>query len=268
VRVPVVPGGRHERSGNGPTCREPEPVRRLAGGRCVPAHRRVRRGLRCADRAGDHRVGHRCAEPARTEPDPYAAAPCVARHGGLRHAGLRHARLQHARLQHAGLRHARLRHAVRRTSESSGGSRPAAPGRACRPVRPVPRAGDRHAAGFHGARRTPAPDRVDPGRCHPSASHRIRTRDPLPGRAGKARRATPKGGPPRKNVRRRPTLPRSGPRSTIGAEGLSFRVRNGTGRFPFAMTAETLSSCGRIPDRRSGTAQWTRSIFVVKPSAY
>jgi len=28
--------------------------------------------------------------------------------------------------------------------------------------------------------------------------------------------------------------------STIGAEGLSFRVRNGTGRFPFAMTAVTL----------------------------
>ena len=43
-----------------------------------------------------------------------------------------------------------------------------------------------------------------------------------------------------KYVRRRSTLPRSHPRSTIDAEGLSFRVRNGTGRFPFAMTAETL----------------------------
>jgi hypothetical protein len=41
-------------------------------------------------------------------------------------------------------------------------------------------------------------------------------------------------------VRRRPTLPRSGPRSTIGAERLSFRVRDGTGRFPLAMVAETL----------------------------
>src|SRR3954451_11675758 len=41
-------------------------------------------------------------------------------------------------------------------------------------------------------------------------------------------------------VRRRPTLPRGPPRSTIGAVGLSFRVRNGTGRFPDAMTAETL----------------------------
>ena len=71
-----------------------------------------------------------------------------------------------------------------------------------------------------------------------------------------------------KCVRRRPTLPRSLPRSTIGAEGLSFRVRNGTGRFPFAMATETLWSCaigGRwpkpaltVPDRNSGTAQWTQ----------
>src|SRR4051812_31021404 len=70
-----------------------------------------------------------------------------------------------------------------------------------------------------------------------------------------------------KNVRRRPTLPRSLPRSTIGAEGLSFRVRNGTGRFPFAMATETLwSSVVRVvdrwqqlavPDRNSGTTQWT-----------
>jgi hypothetical protein len=70
--------------------------------------------------------------------------------------------------------------------------------------------------------------------------------------------------PRRKNVRRRPTLPRSLPRSTIGAEGLSFRVRNETGRFPFAMTTETLWSClerehlgRRRDDRNSGTAQWT-----------
>src|ERR1700752_1696732 len=42
------------------------------------------------------------------------------------------------------------------------------------------------------------------------------------------------------DVRRRPTLPRGPPRSTIGAEGLNFRVRNGTGCFPFAMATETL----------------------------
>jgi hypothetical protein len=66
--------------------------------------------------------------------------------------------------------------------------------------------------------------------------------------------------PIEKDVRRRPTLPRSPPRSTIGAERLSFRVRDGTGRFPFAMVAETLWRCGRTDDRTSGTAQWTRSI--------
>ena len=43
-----------------------------------------------------------------------------------------------------------------------------------------------------------------------------------------------------KYVRLRPTLPHRHQCSTIGAEGLSFRVRNGAGRFPFAMTAETL----------------------------
>jgi hypothetical protein len=70
-----------------------------------------------------------------------------------------------------------------------------------------------------------------------------------------------------KHVRRRPTLPRGPPRSTIGAEGLNFRVRNGTGCFPFAITAETLLRCHRPPpssgglhgDRISGTAQWTRN---------
>ena len=95
-----------------------------------------------------------------------------------------------------------------------------------------------------------------------------------------------------KYVRRRPTLPHSLPCSTIGAERLSFRVRNGAGRFPFAMVAVTLWRCvspttqpcwqcqqtrGSGPDRISGTAQWTRVLmpaeageqqFVVKPSAY
>src|SRR6202020_2856248 len=78
-------------------------------------------------------------------------------------------------------------------------------------------------------------------------------------------------GPQRKNVRRRPTLPRGPPRSTIGAEGLNFRVRNGTGCFPFAMATETLWRCvdrtgqdeilaRHGTDRTSGTAQWTRNI--------
>ena len=65
-------------------------------------------------------------------------------------------------------------------------------------------------------------------------------------------------------VRRRPTLPHRSQCSTIGAEGLSFRVRNGSGRFPFAMAAETLWSYqpgSQAPDRNSGTTQWTRNIF-------
>src|SRR3954463_6836941 len=53
---------------------------------------------------------------------------------------------------------------------------------------------------------------------------------------GAAQMAAPSG----KNVRRRPTLPHAPACSTIGAEGLNFRVRNGAGCFPFAMVAETL----------------------------
>src|SRR3712207_1259636 len=68
-------------------------------------------------------------------------------------------------------------------------------------------------------------------------------------------------------VRRRPTLPHGLPCSTIGAEGLSFRVRNGTGRFPLAVTAVTLwryqaahpTRGGGWWARFSGTAQWTQA---------
>lgn len=48
-------------------------------------------------------------------------------------------------------------------------------------------------------------------------------------------------------VRRCPTLPHPPGCSTIGAVGLSFRVRNGTGRFPHAMTAVTLLPRHRRP---------------------
>ena len=44
-------------------------------------------------------------------------------------------------------------------------------------------------------------------------------------------------------ARRCPTLPRGLPRSTIGAGGLNFRVRNGSGCFPFAVAAATLWRC-------------------------
>src|SRR3954463_5570149 len=78
-------------------------------------------------------------------------------------------------------------------------------------------------------------------------------------RVGKRRKASRTREAFRENLRRRPTLPPRHQGSTIGAEGLSFRVRNGAGRFPFAMAAETLWRCQPGPDRISGTAQWTRS---------
>jgi hypothetical protein len=72
-----------------------------------------------------------------------------------------------------------------------------------------------------------------------------------------------------KNVRRRPTLPHPPECSTIGAEGLSYRVRNGTGRFPNAMTAVTPrdntspqhpTTTGRtLRDCFPRTTQWTRT---------
>ena len=98
-------------------------------------------------------------------------------------------------------------------------------------------------------------------------------RDPSGGRQRvdkgrqKQRWGPPKWPPSLKIVRRRPTLPRSHPRSTIGAEGLSFRVRNGTGRFPFAMAAETLWRCGQMTAPRephSGRKQ----VVCGKSSAY
>jgi hypothetical protein len=45
-------------------------------------------------------------------------------------------------------------------------------------------------------------------------------------------------GGPLYEIRRRPTLPRSLPRSTIGAEKLNCRVRDGNGCFLFAITTE------------------------------
>ena len=47
-------------------------------------------------------------------------------------------------------------------------------------------------------------------------------------------------------VRRCPTLPHPGGCSTIGAVGLSFRVRDGTGRFPHAVAAVTLAPRTRV----------------------
>ena len=46
--------------------------------------------------------------------------------------------------------------------------------------------------------------------------------------------------PALKKFRRRPTLPHSCPCSTIGAERLNFRVRDGNGCLPFAIATENL----------------------------
>ena len=68
-----------------------------------------------------------------------------------------------------------------------------------------------------------------------------------------------------KVVRRRPTLPPSHPSSTIGAERLSFRVRNGAGRFPLAMAAETLLRCERSPgSSRPNLGNYTVDAMQVK----
>ena len=54
----------------------------------------------------------------------------------------------------------------------------------------------------------------------------------LHGPTDPTRRAAPEGTALVESVRRRPTLPPSRPGSTIGAGGLNFRVRDGTGCFP------------------------------------
>ena len=71
-----------------------------------------------------------------------------------------------------------------------------------------------------------------------------------------------------KDVRRRPTLPPSPPGSTIGADRLSFRVRNVTGRFPVAMVAVTLWRCtGTRPHLGNRTVDASAFIYG-KLSAY
>ena len=69
----------------------------------------------------------------------------------------------------------------------------------------------------------------------------MRTRDTERAASGAARS---------KDVRRRPTLPPSRPGSTIGAGGLNFRVRDGTGCSPSAIATET-------PPRIAGTDRGT-----------
>ena len=143
------------------------------------------------------------------------------------------------------------------TAEPTAGgtrSRPSRPGSADGPKRPRgPPTGRRQ--------RRRARGRSSNG-CRGPGSGRTRKR-------GSASASLRRHSPSDEEVRRCPTLPRGPPRSTIGAESLSFRVRNGTGRFPLAMAAETLwmfrsthpaPGCGvGGPDRLSGTTKWTRA---------
>jgi hypothetical protein len=86
--------------------------------------------------------------------------------------------------------------------------------------------------------RTCRVDRPQPSNFHELAVGRAAGRKVTPGDANSG---DPGGSPLfRVFVRRRPTLPHRPRCSTIGAGGLSFRVRNGSGRFPAAMAAVTL----------------------------
>jgi hypothetical protein len=67
-------------------------------------------------------------------------------------------------------------------------------------------------------------------------------------------------------VRRRPTLPQPHGCSTIGAERLNFRVRDGTGCFPFAMAAVTLAEC--ISTRPLPPAVGGGGVGGARPSHY
>src|SRR3954464_8862370 len=93
------------------------------------------------------------------------------------------------------------------------------------------------------------------------------------GRPPGGRGCPPGGRPCSRVVRRRPTLPRGPPRSTIGAVGLSFRVRNGYRAFPRrydrpnTMEIQPNAPPPAPPEgvgpgwagRISGTAQWTQN---------
>jgi hypothetical protein len=182
-------------------------------GRTPTRHRRPTAGRR---RSGHGQPGcwcagiHRCAASRRCGPPPTGRHRSPGRCCLLRSPGLRGFR----RDPH------RRRYRLRCRGRSCRGRR-----RSCR--------------GQRRARRCPLACPPRPCPSTPATSlpeHNPKSQGPLPVEAAPAR-----------YVRRRPTLPRGPPRSTIGAEGLNFRVRNGTGYFPFAMATETLWRCGTRP---------------------
>src|SRR5690348_16563230 len=70
-----------------------------------------------------------------------------------------------------------------------------------------------------------------------------------------------------RNVRRRPTLPQPLGCSTIGAERLNFRVRDGTGCFPFAMAAVTLVASCPGCGHRAWPSLFSIHLFVPRDGA-
>ena len=64
-------------------------------------------------------------------------------------------------------------------------------------------------------------------------------------------------------LRRCPTLPPPHGGSTIGAEGLSFRVRDGAGRFPFAVAAAKSEVVGWLSENRIVDARIMLLLIVV-----
>ena len=273
----------HQSASRFPGCRSPSrcasgrPSRHLS--RPPPGHLEIAGDGRCRRRRRDpcssarcrhsHARRHRClAVPHRRVPRLHGRPP--------RHRRV-HARPDprpSGRTPRFPVREVRPRHPVHRRSPRNRGHRPSPgrrryhrgqhrpPGNCCHRVRHRPRA---H-YGLRG-RSPPRPGRVYRHQCGPRCLVRRclvrRYRRPggpasplprfhlprlLPGRQqhnkNTGRATSPTGsGPTSEDVRRRPTLPRGPPRSTIGAEELNFRVRNGTGCFPFAMATETLWRC-------------------------
>jgi hypothetical protein len=123
-------------------------------------------------------------------------------------------------------------------------TRLARPLRATRPADRMFRAKER-AAASRGPR--VGPGHVSRGRRPERVAHATRVTRRTTTRTTQLR-PPPAGSGLNEDVRRRPTLPRGPPRSTIGAEELNFRVRNGAGCFPFAMATETLWRCEDRPE--------------------
>ena len=69
---------------------------------------------------------------------------------------------------------------------------------------------------------------------------------------------------PARSSRRRPTLPRGCPRSTIGAEGLNYRVRDGNGCGPLAMVTGKFLSISLSSRAVGRPATWCSGTYMEK----